>query len=129
MSDSTVRTEIEKAIGEDYLIEREQPATGGLPAFGGIARANRTPVAIKAISMGDLQRRSPPLNEAALAARRLRHPNVLPIIESGVSGDTFYWISPSIDARTLRARLGRTCFEIPVMSNATPLTQLPYCLL
>ncbi len=107
MSDSTVRTDIEAAIGSDYLITRELPQPGGVSAFGGKSSADQSPVDIKGVSLANLNGTVPPLSEAALAARRVRHPNILPIIESGQSGGTFYWISPSVDARTLRARLAR----------------------
>ena len=107
MSHSTVRSDIEAAVGDDYVINREMPSLGGISAFGAIAQGGGGPVEIKGVSLANLNGSAPPLTEAALAARRVRHPNILPIIESGRSGDTFYWISPSIDARTLRARLGR----------------------
>lgn len=107
MTDSTVRTDIEAAIGSDYLITRELPQPGGVSAFGATSSADQSPVDIKGVSLANLNGTVPPLSEAALAARRVRHPNILPIIESGQSGGTFYWISPSVDARTLRARLSR----------------------
>ena len=107
MSDSTVRRDVEAAVGSDYVINRELPQPGGISAFGGLAQNDGSSVDIKGVSLNDINGESPPLSEAALAARRVRHPNILPIIESGRSGSTFYWISPSIDARTLRARLGR----------------------
>lgn len=107
MPESTVRTDIENAIGSDYSIDREIPSPGGLSVFGGTGEADGAHVNIKGISRDDMNGASPPLTDAALAARRIRHPNILPIIESGLSSNTFYWISPSIDARTLRARLGR----------------------
>jgi Serine/threonine protein kinase len=73
----------------------------------GTGRADGAQVNIKGISLEDMNGSMPPLTDAGLAARRIRHPNILPIIESGLSSGTFYWISPSIDARTLRARLAR----------------------
>lgn len=99
-----MRDDIERAIGSDYSLNREVPQAGGISAFGGTAIDGGDHVEVKAV---DLPAGAPPLTEAALAARRVRHPNILPIIESGQSSDTFYWISPSIDARSLRVRLGR----------------------
>jgi serine/threonine protein kinase len=107
MQESTVRADIENAIGSDYSIDRDLPSPGGLSVFSGTSRGDRAQVNIKGISLDDLNGASPPLTDAELAARRIRHPNILPIVESGLSSSTFYWISPSIDARTLRARLGR----------------------
>ena len=103
----SVREDVEAAIGSDYLIKRELAEPGGISAFGGESQADGTPVEIKGVSLSNLNGGAPPLSESALAARRVRHPNILPIIESGRSGETFYWISPSIDARNLRVRLGR----------------------
>jgi len=103
----SVREDVEAAIGLDYVINREFAEPRGISAFGGIAQSDGSAVEIKGVSLENLNGGAPPLTEAALAARRVRHPNILPIIESGRSGETFYWISPSIDARNLRARLGR----------------------
>lgn len=107
MSDSSVLGDIHAAISSDYTIKRELPQAGGVFAFGGTSDADGGQVEIKGVSLANLDGAAPPLSEAALAARRVRHPNILPIIESGQSGGTFYWMSPSIDARTLRARLAR----------------------
>ncbi len=107
MPDSTVRSDIQNAIGSDYSIDREMPSPGGLLILDGVGKADETRVNIKGISLDEMKSSSPPLTDAGLAARRIRHPNILSIIESGLSSNTFYWISPAIDARTLRARLGR----------------------
>lgn len=107
MSESTVLGDIWAALGADVAIKREMPSLGGISAFVGTSSSDGNPVEIRGVSLANLSGGAPPLSEAALAARRVRHPNILPIIESGRSGETFYWISPSIDARTLRARLGR----------------------
>jgi serine/threonine protein kinase len=106
MSDS-VLGDIHGAISSDYTIRRELPQSGGVLVFEGTADVDQSSVEIKGVSLAHLNGTAPPLSEAALAARRVRHPNILPIIESGQSGTTFYWISPSIDARSLRARLAR----------------------
>jgi Protein kinase domain. len=107
MQESTVRSDIENAIGSDYSIDRELPSPRGLSAFSGTGRNDGAQVNVKGISLDEMNGAAPPLTDAGLAARRIRHPNILPIIESGLSDRTFYWISPSIDARTLRARLVR----------------------
>lgn len=107
MSDSSVLGDIHGAISSDYTITRELPHAGGVCVFDGVSDVDGSKVDIKGVSLASLNGTAPPLSEAALAARRVRHPNILPIIESGQSGSTFYWISPSIDARTLRARLAR----------------------
>ncbi|HZJ01199.1 MAG TPA: serine/threonine-protein kinase, partial [Gemmatimonadaceae bacterium] len=48
-----------------------------------------------------------PVSDADLESRRIQHPNVVPMISVGSAGDTFFWISPDVDARTLSARLSR----------------------
>lgn len=107
MTDSTVLGDIHGAISSDYTIQRELPHAGGVSVFDGVNDIDGSRVEIKGVSLANLNGTAAPLSEATLAARRIRHPNILPIIESGQSGTTFYWISPSIDARTLRARLAR----------------------
>ncbi|MEO7368152.1 MAG: hypothetical protein ABIZ36_09355, partial [Gemmatimonadaceae bacterium] len=99
-----MRDDIERAIGSDYSLNREVPQAGGISAFGGTALDGGDQVEVKAV---DLPEGGPPLTKNALAEGRVRHPNILGIIESGRSSNTFYWISPSIDARSLRVRLGR----------------------
>ncbi len=107
MTDPTIRNDIDAAIGADYQINRELPTAGGLSVFGGTAGNDGSPVHIKGLSLANMEGAAAPLTEAALAARRIRHPNIVPIVESGKSGTTFYWISSSIDGRTLRSRLER----------------------
>jgi serine/threonine-protein kinase len=38
---------------------------------------------------------------------QLQHPNILPLHDSGVAGDTLYYVMPYVDGETLRARLER----------------------
>ena len=38
---------------------------------------------------------------------RLQHPHILPLLDSGVAGDTLYYVMPSVEGESLRTRLER----------------------
>src|SRR4051794_41644354 len=44
-------------------------------------------------------------NREVLVAARLQHPNILPVLSSGTSGDLFYYIMPYVAGESLRQRL------------------------
>jgi len=47
----------------------------------------------------------------AKAAAQLRHPNIVPIYEAGVDGDTYYIASAFIEGRTLRDAMEKERFD------------------
>ena len=107
MSDSYVREDLEEALSAEYEIGRETPNTiAGFSVFSATSRADGSSVDIKAVP-ATIFAGVTPASEAELAARRIQHPNVVPILATGRHGDIFYWISPAVDGRTLRARLSR----------------------
>jgi len=106
MADSTALQDLDHALGSGYLIVREMPQPAGFHAYAARSKADGSNVEIKTVSIGEIGGRVP-VSDADLAARRIQHPNLVPIVRAGSEGDTFFWISPDIDSRTLRTRLSR----------------------
>lgn len=106
MTDSTAWQDLDAALEREYILVREQPQSAGFTAFSARSKTNGSEVEIKAVP-ADIFASSTPVSDADVAARRLQHPNIVSILGTGLQGDTFYWISPAIDARTLRVRLSR----------------------
>lgn len=106
MTDSNVQQDIDAALGSDFLIIREMPQAAGFSTFLARSKSDGSNVEIKTVSTG-LFGVPIPVKESDLAARRIQHPNIVPLIAAGQFGETFFWISPEIDGKTLRARLSR----------------------
>ena len=106
MADSSVLQDLDHALGSGYLIVREMPQAAGFHTYAARSKADGSNVEIKTVSIEQIGKRVP-VSDADLAARRIQHPNVVPILRAGSEGDTFFWMSPDVDARTLRARLSR----------------------
>lgn len=107
MSDSYVREDLEEALSAEYELGRETPNTvAGFSVFSAKSKTDGSTVDIKAVPAAIFSGVTP-ASDAELAARRIQHPNVIPILATGRHGDVFFWISPAVDARTLRARLSR----------------------
>ncbi|HEX6575896.1 MAG TPA: serine/threonine-protein kinase [Gemmatimonadaceae bacterium] len=98
--------DLDAALGSEYIVVREMPQAAGFHAFAARSGSTGANVEIKTIPLEMLGNQSP-VGESDLSARRLQHPNIVPVLKAGTSGDTFYWISPEIDGRTLRSRLSR----------------------
>lgn len=106
MSYSNARSDLDAALAGEYEIVRETPHSAGFSTFEARARKNGARVEVKAVPAGDLGG-LPAISDAELARRRLQHPNILPVLKAGRYGDTFFWVSPSIDSLMLSARLSR----------------------
>ncbi len=107
MSDSHVREDLEEALSAEYEIGRETPNTvAGFSVFSAKSKTDGSTVDIKAVPAAIFSGVTP-ATDSELAARRIQHPNVVPILATARHGDIFFWISPAVDARTLRARSSR----------------------
>ena len=106
MEPSDVQHELDQALASGYTIVREVPLASGLSAFAAKSKSDGSSVEIRTVPLSIFGTDNPP-SESEVARRRVVHPNIIPIIGSGSYGDMFYWISPSIDGRTLRERLSR----------------------
>lgn len=106
MTDSTARDDLDAALAGAYTIVRETPHSGGFSTFAARSNSDGSTVQIKAVPAGLFAGWSP-VSDTDLTARRVQHPNIVPIVVAGRHGNTFFWISPAIEGRTLRARLSR----------------------
>jgi serine/threonine protein kinase len=106
MSDSTTLQDLDAALGSRYLIVREMPRAAGFSTFAARSTVDGSNVEIKTIPL-ELLGGNSPVGDAELETRRIQHPNVVPIIHAGSEGDTFFWMTPEIEGRTLRTRLSR----------------------
>lgn len=106
MADSTALQDLDNALGSGYLIVREMPQAAGFHTYAARSKSDGSTVEIKTLSIAQLGG-AVPLSDTDLESRRIQHPNVVPMIAAGSEGDTFFWISPDVDGRTLSARLSR----------------------
>ena len=106
MTESTARNDLETALAGAYTIVKETPNAGGFSTFAARSNTDGSSVEIKAVPAG-LFAGSTPVSDSDLAARRIQHPNIVPVLIAARHGNTFFWISPAIEGRTLRARLSR----------------------
>jgi serine/threonine-protein kinase len=106
MTDSTTLQDLDAALGSQYLVVREIPQPAGFSTFAARSANDGSSVEIKTFPLDALGGRAP-MTESELETRRIQHPNVVPIITAGSEGNTFFWISPEIEGRTLRTRLSR----------------------
>ena len=99
MSDHETRHDLESALGSEFVILREMPQPSGFHTFLAKSASDGSQVEIKTVPASLFNGRFP-VRESDLAHRRVRHPNIVPMLEAGQHGDTFFWISPEIDGRT-----------------------------
>jgi serine/threonine protein kinase/Flp pilus assembly protein TadD len=99
------------AVGDRYTIDRELGRGGMATVYLGRDRKHDRPVAIKVlrpeIVVGQATERF--LLEIQILAR-LQHPNILPLLDSGTTGDASprpFYVMPYIEGESLRQRLAR----------------------
>src|SRR3954469_18032274 len=89
---------IQRALGDRYVVERELGRGGMAVVF--LARDVRhdRPVAIKVFrsDVGDAPGAERFQREIRLLAR-LQHPHILPLYDSGTSGETSYFVSAFVE--------------------------------
>ena len=111
---SVLAERFQNLLRDRYVIERELGRGGMAVVF--LARDVRhdRPVAIKVFrsDIGDAPGAERFQREIRLLAR-LQHPHILPLYDSGTTGETSYFVSPYIEGETLRARLKRE-HQLPV---------------
>ena len=105
---SVLAERFQKLLTDRYVIERELGRGGMAVVF--LARDVRhdRPVAIKVFrsDIGDAPGAERFQREIRLLAR-LQHPHILPLYDSGTTGETSYFVSAFVEGETLRARLKR----------------------
>jgi serine/threonine-protein kinase len=104
----------QRVLSDRYVIERELGHGGMAVVF--LARDVRhdRPVAIKVFrsDVGDAQGAERFQREIRLLAR-LQHPHILPLYDSGTTGETSYFVSPFVEGESLRGRMKRES-QLPV---------------
>jgi serine/threonine-protein kinase len=111
---SVLAERFQNLLRDRYVIERELGRGGMAVVF--LARDIRhdRPVAIKIFrsDVGDAPGAERFQREIRLLAR-LQHPHILPLYDSGTTGETSYFVSPFVEGETLRARLKRE-HQLPI---------------
>jgi len=107
-NDEVVRAALSEALADRYTIDRELGRGGMATVYLARDLKHDRDVAIKVLK---------PELGAALGAERflaeikvtanLRHPNVLPLFDSGTADGQLFYVMPYIDGETLRARMIR----------------------
>ncbi|HUQ83215.1 MAG TPA: serine/threonine-protein kinase, partial [Gemmatimonadaceae bacterium] len=105
---------IQNVLSERYVIERELGHGGMAVVFLAHDVRHDRPVAIKVFrsDIGDSNGAARFQREIRLLAR-LQHPHILPLYDSGTTGETSYFVSPFVAGETLRERLKRE-HQLPV---------------
>jgi serine/threonine-protein kinase len=106
MQDNNAYLDLDAALGDEYFINRELPQGAGFSVFAGTSKHDGSHVEIKTVPLEVFGVERAP-SEAELSRRRIQHPNIVPVQAAGSYAGAFYWISPSIEGRTLRMRLSR----------------------
>jgi TolB-like protein/Tfp pilus assembly protein PilF len=97
---------VRDALADRYAVEREVGRGGMATVYLAQDRRHHRPVAVKvlhpqlALSLGPDRF----LREIQIAAR-LQHPHIVPLYDSGRSGDFLYYVMPYIEGESLRQRL------------------------
>src|SRR5512143_4136004 len=92
------------ALGDHYEIKREVGRGGAAAVFAARDLRHGRDVAIKVIDTSDSRGGERFQREVALIAP-LRHPHIVPLYDSGRSGDLCWYVMPLFEGRTLRDRL------------------------
>jgi serine/threonine-protein kinase len=102
------------ALGDRYAVERELGVGGMATVYVATDLKHNRRVAIKVMrpevshALGSARF----LREIEVAAQ-LRHPNILPLFDSGEAGGQLYFVMPLVEGESLRARLARE-HQLPV---------------
>ena len=103
-----LRTDLQRAVGDVYRIDRELGAGGMSQVFLATEQSLNRQVVIKVLP--------PEMTTEVSAARfkremevtaQLQHPHVLPILSAGAREGLLYYVTPYISGETLRHRLQR----------------------
>ena len=108
LEDENYTAAVRAALAPHYEIEREIGHGAFATVFLASDRARQRDVAIKILKpeWGQAVARERFLREIRVTAQ-LKHPNILPLLDSGESGGFLYFVMPHVDGETLRQRLRR----------------------
>ena len=101
-------TRLRDALVGRYAIEREVGAGGMARVYAADDLRHRRKVAIKVLKPELTEAFGPErfLREIETSAS-LRHPHILPLFDSGDTGDSLFFVMPFVEGESLRARLDR----------------------
>ncbi|MGQ0642218.1 MAG: serine/threonine-protein kinase, partial [Gemmatimonadaceae bacterium] len=108
MATSELQHRVQRSLGSSYAIERELGGGGMSVVYLARDLRHGRNVVVKVLA--------PDLSHAVGAERftreietaaTLRHPHILPLLESGGADDLLYYVMPFAEGESLRARLGR----------------------
>jgi serine/threonine protein kinase/Flp pilus assembly protein TadD len=105
---STLQEQLQSALAERYLIEREIGRGGMATVYLAEDRKHRRPVAVKILHPHLAANLGPERfhREVEIAAR-LSHPHILPLHDSGEAEGFVYYVMPYVQGESLRGRLTR----------------------
>jgi serine/threonine protein kinase len=103
-----LRERLQTSLGDAYSIERELPRGGMSRVFVARENALGRHVVIKVLAPELTATLSAERfkREIVLAAR-LQHPNIVPLLSSGLAGESLYYTMPLVDGESLRERIDR----------------------
>jgi TolB-like protein/cytochrome c-type biogenesis protein CcmH/NrfG len=96
------------ALSDRYLLEREVGVGGSATVYLARDLRNRRQVALKVLHR-DLARAFGPerFQREIETTANLRHPNILPLFDSGEVDGTLYYVMPYVSGESLRAQMDR----------------------
>lgn len=103
-----VRHALAAALGERYRIDALVDQGGMGAVFRGVDHKHGRTVAIKAIHPELVRDESGRFEREIRIMAGLQHPNILPLLDSGVANDIHFYIMPFVQGETLKTRLDRT---------------------
>src|SRR5437764_3307570 len=107
-SHEEVRQRLQAALGDAYSIERELPRGGMSRVFVARENALGRRVVIKVLAPELTASLSAErFKREILLAARLQHPNIVPLLASGLAGTSLYYTMPLVDGESLRERIDR----------------------
>jgi serine/threonine-protein kinase len=103
-----LRERLQTSLGDAYSIERELPRGGMSRVFVARENALRRHVVIKVLAPELTATLSAErFRREIMLAARLQHPNIVPLLSSGVAGESLYYTMPLVDGESLRERIDR----------------------
>ena len=100
--------EVLTALTPRFTVEREIGAGGMATVYLARDERNDRPVAIKVMrDGGDFATDTERFEREIKLLARLQHPLILPLHDSGLAGETLFFVMPFVDGETLRDRIAR----------------------
>jgi len=103
-----LRERLQTSLGDAYSIERELPRGGMSRVFVARENALGRNVVIKVLAPELTATLSAErFKREIMLAARLQHPNIVPLLSSGLAGESLYYTMPLVDGESLRERIDR----------------------